>query len=224
MADTTSGTRSSIMSLVLVPGLITLGVTILRLVGELQHWPKPFFSAAAGGGGAIFGISWLPIIFGPYFALKLAGAGERPSSLGKAFGFTVLGLLVMVGGGFLFAKANFRSSALILAAYAVMAVAALIPLAGWSSLAKTLLAYGYLARIPVAIVMFFAMKGNWGTHYDALPPGYPADASFGLKYVRLGLLPQVILWIAFTVIVGSLCGAIAYAVAGRKRVAVPASS
>jgi hypothetical protein len=211
------------MSLVLVPGLITLGVTILRLVGELQHWPKPFFSAEAGGGGAILGISWLPIIFGPYFALKLACAAERPSSLGKAFGFTVLGLLVMVGGGALFAKADFKSAALMLAGFALMAVAALIPLAGWSSLAKTLLAYGYLARIPVAIVMFFAMKGNWGTHYDAPPPGYP-DASFAAKYVQLGLLPQLILWIAFTVIVGSLFGAIAYAVAGRKRVAVPASS
>jgi len=224
MADTTSGTRSSMMGLVLVPGLITLGVTILRLVGELQHWPKPFFSAEAGGGGAILGISWLPLIFGPYFALKLAGADERPSSLGKAFGFTLLGLVVMVGGGFLFAKANFKSTPLMLAGFAVIAVAGLIPLAGWSSLAKTLLAYGYAARIPVAIVMFLAMQGNWGTHYDAPPPGYPADASLGVKYLQLGLLPQLILWIAFTVIVGSLLGAIAYAVAGRKRVAAPASS
>src|SRR3989442_13098798 len=99
MAETNSNRRVSITRLILVPGLITLGVTILRLVGELQHWPKPFFSAEAGGGGAIFGVSWLPLIFGPYFALKLACAGERPSSLGKAFGFTVLGLVVMIGGG-----------------------------------------------------------------------------------------------------------------------------
>ena len=67
----------SITSLITIPALITLGITILRLVGELEHWPKPWFSAAAGGGGAIIGISWLPIIFGPYFALKLAGAGDR---------------------------------------------------------------------------------------------------------------------------------------------------
>ena len=42
----------SITSLITIPALITLGVTILRLVGELEHWPKPWFSAAAGGGGA----------------------------------------------------------------------------------------------------------------------------------------------------------------------------
>ena len=97
MAETKS---ISITSLITIPALITLGVTILRLVGELEHWPKPWFSAAAGGGGAIVGISWLPIIFGPYFALKLAGAGDRPSSVGKALGFAVLGLVVLVLGGF----------------------------------------------------------------------------------------------------------------------------
>ena len=60
--------------------MITLVVTILRLYGELQGWPKPWFSAAPGGGGAVVGISWLPIIFGPYFALKLAGAGDVPGT------------------------------------------------------------------------------------------------------------------------------------------------
>ena len=29
----------SITSLITIPVLITLGITILRLVGELQHWP-----------------------------------------------------------------------------------------------------------------------------------------------------------------------------------------
>ncbi len=37
MAKTTSGTHPSITGLILVPALITLAVTILRLVGELQH-------------------------------------------------------------------------------------------------------------------------------------------------------------------------------------------
>ena len=67
----------SITSLITIPALITLGITLLRLVGELQHWPKPWFNAAAGGGGAVIGISWLPLIFGPYFALKLARSGRR---------------------------------------------------------------------------------------------------------------------------------------------------
>ena len=91
----------SITSLITIPALITLGITILRLVGELQHWPKPWFNPAAGGGGAIIGISWLPLIFGPYFAVKLAGAGDAPSSAGKAIGLAFAGLAVMVVGGFL---------------------------------------------------------------------------------------------------------------------------
>ncbi len=90
---------TSIAGLITIPALITLGVTILRLVGELEHWPKPWFNAAAGGGGAIVGISWLPIIFGPYFALKLAGVGDGPSGAGKAIGFAFLGLAVLVIGG-----------------------------------------------------------------------------------------------------------------------------
>ena len=31
-----------ITSLITIPALITLGITILRLVGELEHWPKLF--------------------------------------------------------------------------------------------------------------------------------------------------------------------------------------
>jgi hypothetical protein len=38
------------MQLILVPSIITLAITILRLVGELQHWPAPWFSTTAGGG------------------------------------------------------------------------------------------------------------------------------------------------------------------------------
>ena len=89
MTETGSG-KKSIVQLILMPSLITLAVTILRLEGELQHFRTPWFSSSAGGGGAIIGISWLPIIFGPYFALKLAGSDEGTSSYGKAFGMTVL--------------------------------------------------------------------------------------------------------------------------------------
>jgi len=48
MADTRS---VSIVRLITVPALVTLGITILRLVGELEHWPTPWFNTAPGGGG-----------------------------------------------------------------------------------------------------------------------------------------------------------------------------
>ena len=43
----------SITSLIAIPALITLGITVLRLAGELEHWPAPWFSTAAGGGLAL---------------------------------------------------------------------------------------------------------------------------------------------------------------------------
>ena len=222
MAETKS---QSITSLITIPALITLGITILRLVGELEHWPKPWFSAAAGGGGAIVGISWLPIIFGPYFALKLAGAGDRPLSVGKAVGFAVLGLVVLVLGGVLAAATRSHLLILTVVAFLVMLVAAFIPGIGWRSLGNALLAYAFAARIPVLIVMFLAMRGNggqgWGTHYDAVDPMF-AQASFARKFFYMAILPQMTFWIGWTVVLGSIIGVIVVAVARRGKQAAPA--
>jgi hypothetical protein len=82
---------------------------------------------------------------------------------------------------------------------------------------KVLLAYGYAARIPVVILMYFAMRGDWKTHYDALPPELPTDLSFWTKYFQLAVVPQMVMWIAFTIIMGSLFGGIAIAVAKRGK-------
>jgi hypothetical protein len=84
-----------------------------------------------------------------------------------------------------------------------------------------LLAYGYAARIPVVILTFFAIRGNWGTHYDALPPGFP-ETSFWTRFIQTALVPQLVFWIAFTVVVGTLFGSIATALRSRQNVGVPA--
>jgi hypothetical protein len=211
----------SITSLITIPVLITLGITILRLVGELQHWPTMWFNPAVGGRGAIIGISWLPIIFGPYFAVKLAGAGDRPSSTGKAIGFAVLGLVVFLLAGWLFASTISHPSNLTLVAFLLMLIAALIPGIGWRSLGNTLVAYAFAARIPVLIVMYLAMHGNggagWGTHYDAVPPPL-VHVPLATKFLYAGILPQMTMWIGFTVVVGSLIGVVVAAVVrpGRR--------
>ncbi len=113
--------------------------------------------------------------------------------------------------------------ALVAAGLAVQAVGALIPLAGWSALTKALIAYGYAARIPTAIVYYLAMRGNWGTHYDALPPGIP-QMGLMTKYLLFGFFPQLILWVAFTVISGSLFGWFAAALFRREKAPAPATS
>jgi len=223
MAETNSGNSVGILKLILVPSLITLAVMILRLVGELQNWPAPFFVKQGGGGVAIVGISWLPIFFGVYFALKLTGAGAGPESLGRTFAFWGLGMLLLVGGGFLGFSA-FRSNSAVegLAGVALMAGACIVPLWGWSNLTKVLIAYGYAARIPVLVVMFLAFQGKWGTHYDAAPPGF-VSKGFASDFLNLAVFPQMILWIAFTVLVGTLFGAVAAAIAQRRKPAVQAA-
>ena len=219
----------SIVSLITVPALITLAITILRLEGELRHWGQPWFNSAVGGGAALVGITWLPIIFGPYFAYKLAAAGEGPASLGKAAGYMALGLVVFVLAGFWAFSMLFHPpvSRIVIAGFVIMLIAAFIPGIGWSSLGNTLVAYAFAARIPVLIVMFLAMRGNggagWGTHYDAVQPMFVAKPFF-TKFLYEAILPQMTLWIAYTVVLGSLLGVVLVAVLrpGRRSAQVAA--
>jgi hypothetical protein len=216
------GKSVSIASLITIPALITLVVTVLRLVGEIEQWPKPWFNAAAGGGGAIIGISWLPIIFGPYFALKLAGAGDGPSSTGKAIGYALGGLVILILGGALVGATSRHMSILTLVGFLLMLVAAFIPGMGWRSLGNALLAYAFAARIPVLIVMFLAIRGNWGTHYDASPPML-SHLSFAAKFLYTAILPQMTLWIGWTVVLGAIIGVIVVAIARRGKQTAPAA-
>jgi hypothetical protein len=172
------------------------------------------------------GISWLPIIFGPYFAWKLASAGERPSSSGRAIGICALGLVVFALGAVVFGIGlNKRMTALILLGFALELASAFVPRMGWRSLGNTLLAYAFAARIPVVVVMFIAMTANggrgWGTHYDVAAPGFTVT-SFAQKFIDLALLPQLSLWIGWTVVLGGLLGSIYAAIFCRRPAAAAA--
>src|SRR5215472_11142018 len=94
-----SSTPLSTTRLILAPALISLGVTTLRLVGELQHWPKPLVNNAFCG-KAILGVTWLVPIFGIYFAFELIAAGKGPKLLGQAIRFAILGLIFKLVGTF----------------------------------------------------------------------------------------------------------------------------
>ena len=215
-----------ITRLIAVPTLITLAVTILRVVGELKHWPTPWFSTAAGGGGALVGISWLPIIFGPYFALKLTDAGEGAASMGKAIGFAFLSLLVFVLAVFWFGATISHPSYITLVPLLLMLVAAFVPGIGWRSLGNTLVIYAFAARIPVVVVMYFAMHGNggagWGTHYDAVPPAM-AHTPLTMKFLYAAIAPQMTMWIGWTAVLGSILGTIVTAVVRRGKQSSPAA-
>lgn len=209
------------MPLILIPAVITLAVTILRLLGELQHRSPALFSPAAGGGGSLVGISWLIPVFGIYFAWKLNARGEGPSSGWKAAGWALLAALgasavIAVGVAM---KLPFVGMLLLFAVTSWIAI--VVAFRGWPALGRTLLTYAFAARIPVAILMLIAMYGNWGTHYDVAPPDQPQVAAMAplVKWFWIGLLPQATIWIYLTVVGGMLVGGVTAAIAGRRRAA-----
>jgi hypothetical protein len=202
--------------LILVPAVITLAVTLLRLMGELQGWSPLLFSKQAGGGGALVGISWLVLVFGAWFGWKLGKAGQGPGAIGRALGLAILAFAILPALGFAASAAGMSQQSLsTFAVYVVGAIVGLVVgLRAWPALGRTLLAYAFAARVPVALVMLAAIFGNWGTHYDVAPPNFPEMAPL-MKWLYIGLLPQMTIWIWFTVVVGSLVGIGAGAIARR---------
>lgn len=211
-----SNGSASIWKYILVPAVITLAVTVIRLIGELQHWNEIFFRRTAGGGGAVVGIVWLAFVFAIYFAVTLQNNGETLAGKGRAIGLCVLSLLVFVGGQFL-SFSGFQSGSTFKSVLGglVTIAALLIMRVAWPSLWNVLLAYALAARIPVIVIMYLAFSGNWGTHYDAVPPdvSYP---NLTAKFIQLGVIPQLLFWVPFTVIFCGLFGVITAAVRRPK--------
>ena len=196
----------SLARLVLVPGLVTLGVTLLRLVGELQQWSSRYYDRSPGGGGALVGIAWLIPLLGIYFALKLDALGETPARLGPVFGWTLVAFAFNMGLGF--ATFNWLPSPV--AQLGVFAVTSLIAVAiaqrAWPSFWRVLVAYALVARIPVLVIMFLSIFAGWDTHYAKPRPDFPAMGPWGL-FLWTALLPQFSIWIYLTVVGGLLFGA-----------------
>jgi len=146
---------------------------------------------------------------GAYFAWKLIAQGHRTAGAGRTAGYAALGMLLIIvcfAGGALAMGANNPWLALVAGVAAVGAI--WICKKGWKELNQVLQAYAFAARIPVAIIMLIAMFGDWQTHYDLAPPGFPEGMNLFLKWILIGAIPQLTIWIATTMILGSLFGAI----------------
>ena len=215
MANTTLPPKKFINRLIMYPAIITLVITLLRLTGELLRWPAPLFSTAEGGGFAIIGISWLPIIFGPYFAVKLFDRNLKPSGVGKTIIFAIAGFVLMGFGATVAFTSTIQFSFHILVGLLLIVGGAALQYIPWRELAQTLIAYAFLARVPVVIVMYFAMRGSWQTHYSAVPKGFESLA-FGPKFMYLAVAPQLVMWVVYTMTIGALCGGVYAAIVRRK--------
>ena len=218
MAQVASAPRLGIFRLVFLPTLFTLGVTLLRLFGELRGWPGPWFDKDH----AIVGITWLPPFFGFYFALKLWRAHEGIERVGRAFALGLLGVLlneVVEATVFPYFGISMFSKLVIL--WTVAVVSGFLQYLAWPALFKTLTLYGLGARIPVVIIMFFALRGHWGTHYDYRPG--PLRLGFWPQFLWFGLFEELIYWVSFTVTMGSLAGSLAAALGKRRMRESPVS-
>lgn len=221
------GKRPGVLSLVLVPALLTLGITVLRLVGELKGWsPLWFGQAEAGGGGALLGISWLIFVFGFYFGIRLqrGGAGkERPA---KALLWSLFGPVVLFGG---FAACQAADLIWVPDAehpgemrglvyfLALMAIGVLIAMLAWWRASVVLLVYAVCARVPVLVVTWLAVENHWETHYIKTAPGMtrPPEAEL---FTFLSM-PQITFWPAITVILGTVMACLGALLAGRPKAA-----
>jgi hypothetical protein len=196
---------------------VTLGVTLLRLAGELLEWSPRLFGRVAGGGLAIVGIAWLVPVVGFYFGNRLGRAGVRPASLARAAGLPLLALVLVPILAALASRMGLGGSATAhIAVWAVLAViAVVVAFVAWPPLGRALLAYAVVARVPVVAVMWAAIRWNWGTHYDAPPPAFPSMVPLW-RWWWTGVVPQLTIWIAWTVVVGALFGALGWYVASRR--------
>jgi hypothetical protein len=203
---TESNFAISTRRLVLVPALITLAVTLLRLVGEVNRWSPALFNREAGGGGALVGIVWLVPIFGVYFALRLIKAGRGPASRGRAIGQALAGLALFAVLFAVSVRMVHTMGGRLIMINLSAALAAWVASGGWPALGRIMLLYGLAARIPVAIVMRVALAAKWETHYELGPPGFPDLVNPWATWILIGLVPQLFFWVGFTVLVGCLVG------------------
>ena len=205
----------------LPPALIALAVTLLRLAGELRGWSEAWFSRAASGlvpGGAVswlVGITWLALPFGAWFAWRLARDGAAPARTARAVLVAALALVVLYGGTRALPLLGLGFPAFLLLIWTVGVLAAALAWQAWPALGRVLLAYGLLSRAVVALVMFLALRGRWGTHYDYAGIARVQELPFWSAYLMLAFVPQLVFWVAYTIVLGMVAGAAVAALTRR---------
>lgn len=206
--------RASHWRWVVGPALISLAVTLLRLAGELAGGSPRWFSRDTGGivpsgFSWIVGITWLALPFGAWFAWKLLDVGAAPRRPGRAFAVAVAALALLYGGlrlGLPLVKLPFPYR--LLPIWLCAALAAALAWSAWPALARLLALYGLAARAPVAVVMFLAMRGAWGTHYDYVDWPATTQLPFWPRYFWLAFAPQLVFWVGYTVMAGTAAGSL----------------
>lgn len=200
----------STFRLLLWPSLITLAVSIVRLVSEVNGW----LTNVSGGRLLPLGITWCIFVFGGWMAWRLARAGEGPRRR-LSWLWPLLALLAAIGTamwGFrplLEADRSEATFALVREAVihgvVVAIVGALAMFAVWPRLCWTLLLYGLGARATVLAFTWLAKLKGWDTHYTKFgPPGIERDSM--AETMTSAAIAQLGFWVPFTMLGGMFVG------------------
>jgi len=198
--------------LIVWPSVITLLITAVRLLGEVQGW----INVDAGGAFAPLGITWCVFLFGGWFGRRLSNLGSTPR-VRRPWVWLLLLALLMVGGvmwrfsrldpndasdaGF----AALRAQGQIVGCIALAAMVATF--AVWPRLAWTLLCYGVVARLGVLAATWLAKDQGWITHHVKFGPAGILRASTAETMIGAAF-PQLLFWVPFTVVMGTLTGSL----------------
>ena len=126
-------------------------MTALRLLGELMHWPRPLVNSDLCG-KAILGAVWLVPVFGIYFAVKLSHAGNAPLRFARPLVLATSALALKLAGTFVMESHGMTYALRLSMNFVVTLIGLVLSAMVWPTLSKALLVYGYVSRIPVAIV------------------------------------------------------------------------
>lgn len=210
--------KQSTFRLILWPSVLTLAVSVARLVGELQGW----VGNQSGGQGALLGITWLIFVFGAWFGFRLSRGGSGPL-LKPAWLWSLLPVLAIVGTfTWRLYGVDMKDTSAAAQAYLtetlqiaclVAAGGAVLTFAVWARLGWTLLLYGVFARATVMAITWLAKDRGWNTHYTKLgPTGIEKDMAETMASTAMA---QFGLWVPFTIVAGGFVGCL-FARGGKK--------
>ena len=201
--------------LVLVPILVGVGVTLIRVTGEVQGW----IATTSGGALHPLGVTWLVLVFGAWFGYRLGseGAVERPArALG--FGLLALGIVLAALAG---ASALFAGTFVGIAVSAMLAasVAALLPRRAAPVLFAANVAFALPVRIVIILVTTVSVLAGWGTHYEKMGPENALVETTKLGTIVGYAFFHLLFWVPVSAILGSITGGVGAWIARRRALA-----
>ena len=195
--------------------LLAIAASILvagaRFLGQVQGW----IPTTSGGGLHPLGVSWLPFVFGPVFAARLAREGSAPRwRRARLLGVAGLVAIVVVVMWKFAPIADLPKSdpslqgatddALKATFVATLIVTALL-CAMWWRLALALICYAVPVRLVVIALTAVAKQLEYDTHYTKFgPAGNEFDF---VTTVTTASIAQLGFWVPFAVVCGFASGA-----------------